>query len=118
MRETKREHTFVSARILEQDNLALLEEETRLLREEQIGALNNILEVGFALSIDQGSHIGDIDSLRSTNNRCISINHTRSRINIPSTTWNEEISLETEMRAVTEVGTIKNDLTGYQSFKN
>lgn len=55
--------TLVGARVLEQDHLALLEMETGLLGEEQVGSLHDVLEVGLALRINQGSHIGDIDGL-------------------------------------------------------
>jgi len=40
--------------------------QTGLLREEQIRAFHNVLEVRFAVSVDQRSHIGDVDSFRTT----------------------------------------------------
>lgn len=61
----KQRHTLVCTRVLEQNNLALLEEQTSLLSDEQVRTLDNILEVGLALGINQTSDIGDVHSLRS-----------------------------------------------------
>lgn len=55
--------TLVGARVLEQHNLALLKVQPRLLGEEQVGALDDVLEVGLALGVDQRSDVGDVDSL-------------------------------------------------------
>ena len=56
--------TLVGTRVLEQHNLALLEVEASLLGEEQVRALDNVLEVGLALGVDQRRDVGDVDSLR------------------------------------------------------
>jgi hypothetical protein len=50
-------HTLVSAGVFEQDHLALLEMETSLLREEQVGAFDNVLEVRFAIAVNESSHV-------------------------------------------------------------
>lgn len=42
--------------------------ETCLLGQEQVGALDDILEVGLALGIDESRHVGDVDRLRSAFN--------------------------------------------------
>ena len=57
--------TFVGAGVFEDDDLPLLEMQTSLLREEEIGTLNNVLEMGFAVSINERRHIGDVDRFRS-----------------------------------------------------
>lgn len=67
--ERKKKRTLVGARILEEDDLALLEMETSLLGKEQVGALHNILEVGLSLPIDKSSNIRDVDGLRSVTSR-------------------------------------------------
>ena len=55
---------LVCARVLEEDDIALFEEKTRLLREEQVGALDNVLEVRLALGVDERGDVGDVDSFR------------------------------------------------------
>lgn len=39
--------------------------ETSLLRKEEIGTLNNILEMGLPLRVNQGSHVRDVDRFRA-----------------------------------------------------
>ena len=60
-----RDATLVRARVLEEDDLALLEDETGLLREEEVRALDNVLEVGLALSVGQRRDVRDVDSFWS-----------------------------------------------------
>ena len=57
--------TLVCAGVLEEDDLALLEEETGLLREEQVRALDDVLEVGLAIRINKCRDVRDVDSLGS-----------------------------------------------------
>ena len=57
--------TLVGTRVLEQDDLALLEVQARLLREEQIGALDDELEVRLALGVDESGNVRNVDCLRS-----------------------------------------------------
>lgn len=90
------ELTLVGTRVLEQDNLALLKEQTRLLREEQVRSLDNILEVRLAVRVDESSDVRDVDSLRT------------------ASAGNEDVRLEAQVGAVTEVGSINDDLTRRQ----
>lgn len=59
-------HTLVGTRVLEENNLALLKEQSSLLSDEQIRALDDIFEMGFALRVNETSNIRDVHSLRST----------------------------------------------------
>jgi hypothetical protein len=86
--------TLVGTRVLKEDNFALLEVEASLLREEEIGTLNHVFEVGLALLIEERIHVGDVDGLRST------------------TTGNEEIGLEPQVSTVTEISSIQHDFAG------
>ena len=56
--------TLVRAGVLEEDDLALLEEQTGLLREEEVGSLDDVLEVRLALGVDERGDVRDVDSLR------------------------------------------------------
>ncbi len=60
-----RDTTLVRTGVLEEDDLALLEDETSLLREEEVGALDDVLEVGLALGIDKRGDVRDVDGFRS-----------------------------------------------------
>lgn len=66
--------------------------EASLLREEEIGTLDHVFEVGFAVGIEECVHVGDVDSLWST------------------TTWNEEIGSEPQVSTVSEISPIQHDL--------
>lgn len=55
--------TLVGTRVLEEDDLALLEMQPGLLSDEQVGTLDDVLEVWLALRVDKSSNIRDIDSL-------------------------------------------------------
>ena len=55
--------TLVGARVLEEDDLALLEVQARLLREEQVRALDDVLEMRLSLRIDQRGDVRDVHSL-------------------------------------------------------
>ena len=65
MRSSDQTLTLVGTRVLEEDNLALLEVQTRLLSEEQVRSLNNVLEVRLALRIHKGSNIRDVNGFGS-----------------------------------------------------
>jgi len=65
-----------------------------LLGKEQVGALDNVLEVWLALSVDEVRDVRDIDCLGST------------------TAGYEEVGLDSEMEVVSEIGSIGNDLAG------
>lgn len=60
-------HTLVGTRVLEQDNFALLEMQASLLGEEEIGTLNNVLEVRLSLGINERRHVRDVNSLGTKN---------------------------------------------------
>ena len=62
-------HTLVGTRVLEKNNLALLEVQTGLLREEQVRTLDDVLEVRLALGIEETSNVRDVNSLRSNRYR-------------------------------------------------
>jgi hypothetical protein len=68
-----------------------------LLGKEQVGALDNVLEVWLALGVDKVRDVRDIDCLGS------------------STTGYKEIGLDSEMEVVSEISSIGNDLAGYWS---
>ena len=68
MRSSDQTLTLVGARVLEEDNLALLEVQTRLLSEEQVRSLNNVLEVRLSLGVDKGSNIRDVNGFGSVKN--------------------------------------------------
>jgi hypothetical protein len=71
-------HTLVGARILEQDDLALLEIQPRLLRDEQVRAFDDVLEMRLALRIDKRSHVRNVHRLRTATSRQLSrAMHTR-----------------------------------------
>jgi len=63
-----------------------------LLGKEQVGALDDVLEIWLALSINQVRNIRNIDGLGST------------------TTGHKEIRLDSEMEVVSEISSIGNDL--------
>ena len=68
MRSSDQILTLVGTRVLEEDNLALLEVQTRLLSEEQVRSLNNVLEVRLALGVHEGSNIRDVNGFGSIRN--------------------------------------------------
>jgi hypothetical protein len=68
-----------------------------LLGKEQVGALDNVLEVWLALGVDKVRDVRDIDCLGSP------------------TTGYKEIGLDSEMEVVSEISSIGNDLAGYRS---
>ena len=72
--------------------------QARLLCQEEIGALDDVLEVGFSVRVDERSHVGDVDSLGAT------------------TTGHKQVSLEPQMSSVSEVGAIEDDLARYRSM--
>ena len=84
---------LVCAGILEQDDLAFLQIESRLLCEEQVCTLDNVLKVGFSLCIAQRSNVGYIDGLGA------------------STTRHKQVCLEPQMCPISEIRAIKNDFT-------
>jgi hypothetical protein len=92
----QRKLTLVSTRILEQHDLPLLKEQPGLLREEQIRSLDNIPKVRLALRVNERRNVGDVDSFRA------------------STTRHKEISLEPQVRAIPEIGTVDNNFTSYE----
>jgi hypothetical protein len=85
---------LVGTGVLEEDNTLLLKEQPRLLGKEQVGALDDVLEVWLALGIDKVRDVRDVDRFGS------------------STTWYEEICLDSEMEVVSEISSIGNDLAG------
>lgn len=107
--------TFVGARVLEDDNAAFLEEETRLLSQKEVRALYDILEVRFALVVDQRRHVGDVDRLRATGliiSNYILAERKRTK-DVPSTTRNQEIGLEPQVGTIPEVRSIRDKLARY-----
>jgi hypothetical protein len=54
---------LISTGVLEQDNTTLLQEQTCLLGNEQVGTLDDVLEVGLSIVIDQARDVRDINSL-------------------------------------------------------
>lgn len=93
MRQRKR-LTLVRARILEQDDPAFLQVESRLLCYKQVRTLNNVLKVRFAFCVGQRSNVGYVDSLRAP------------------TTRHEQVRFEPEMGPISEICAIQNNLTG------
>ena len=83
---------LVGARVLEQNDLALLEEETGLLREEEVRAFDDVLEVRLALGIDERGDVGDVDGLGT------------------AAAGNEDVRLEAEVGTVAEIGSVDNEL--------
>jgi len=65
-----------------------------LLGKEQVGALDDVLEVWLALWVDQVVDVRDVDGLGST------------------TTGNKEIGLDSEMEVVSEISSVGNDFAG------
>jgi hypothetical protein len=55
--------SLVGTGVFESDDATLFEEETGLLSEEKVGAFDNVLEMRFALRVDESSDIGHVDSL-------------------------------------------------------
>lgn len=66
------------------------------MREEQVRALDDILEVRLPLRVNQRRHIGDVHRLG------------------PSTARHEQVRLEPQVRAVPEVRAVQDDLAGRQ----
>jgi len=86
-----RDTALIGRGILEHDDLALLEEQSSLLGEEQVGALDDVLEVRLALGVEEAGDVGDVDSLGTT------------------TAGNEEVGLVAEVSSVAEIRAIGND---------
>ena len=57
--------TLIGTGIFEQNDLAFLKMQASLLSQEQIGTLDNVLEVGFAVGVNKRSHVRNVDSFRS-----------------------------------------------------
>ena len=68
-----------------------------MLGKEQVGALNDVLEVWLALGVDKVRNVRDVDCLGS------------------STAGHKEIGLDSEMEVVSEISSIGNDLSGWES---
>ena len=92
---TARHTTLVGTRIGEENDALSLELNSCLLGDEQIGALDNVLEVRFAFCVRQRSNVGYVDSLRAP------------------TTRHEQVRLEPEMCPISEICAIQNNLAGY-----
>ena len=45
--------------------------ETRLLGQKEVGALDNILEVGLAIGVYERCYVRDVDSFRSENTKIL-----------------------------------------------
>ena len=60
-----RDAALVRRGVLEEHDLALLEVETRLLGEEEVRALDDVLEVRLALGIEETSDVRDVNGFRS-----------------------------------------------------
>lgn len=86
---------LVGARILKEDNALLFQEQSRLLGKEQVGALDDILEIWFTVRVDQVRYVRDVDGFWST------------------TTWYKEIGLDSEMEVVSEICSIGDDFSSY-----
>ena len=65
------------------------------LSDEEVGALDEVLEVGDALRVPQARDVGDVDRFWTTSAR------------------DEDVGLEPEMCAISEVGTVRDDFTGF-----
>jgi hypothetical protein len=95
--------------------------QTCLLREEQVRALHNVLEVWLAIRVDERGHIRDVDSLRTvfiTKNQkgwgaALEMNG-----HPPSTTRNKQISPEPQMRAIPEIRAIQNHFPSFFKKKS
>lgn len=88
--------TLVGRRVLVEHHALLLEEETGLLGEEEVGTLDNVLEVGLALGIDETRDIRDVDGFGTT------------------TTGDKEVALDAEVEAVTELGAVGDNLARWE----
>ena len=89
---------LVGARILEEDDLALLEEHARLLREEEVGAFDNVLEVRLAVGVNERGDVRDVDGLGAT------------------TAGDEDVGLEAEVGTIPEVGSVNDELASYDEM--
>ena len=70
-----------------------------MLSEEQVGTLDDVLEVGLALGVEEAGDVGDVDGFGTT------------------TAGDEEVGLVTEVSSIAEVGAIRNDLAGYEEWR-
>lgn len=61
----KEVRTFIRGTILEQHNFTFLKVQPCLLCQEQIRALDDVLEVRLALAVDQGGHVRDVHCFRT-----------------------------------------------------
>lgn len=88
--------TLVGARVLVKDNTSLLKPESSLLGEEQVGAFDDVLEMGLAVGVDELGNVGNVDGFGTT------------------TTGNKEVGLDAEVEVVSEFSTIGDDFTAWQ----
>jgi hypothetical protein len=65
-----------------------------LLREEEVRAFDDVLEVGLALGVDERGDVGDVDGLGT------------------ATAGNEDVGLEAEVGTVTEVSSVDDEFAG------
>lgn len=90
--QTSKRAYLVGTRVFEENDTLLFQEQPRLLGKEQIGALDDVLEVWLALWVDKVVDVRDVDGLGST------------------TTGNKEIGLDSEMEVVSEISSVRDDL--------
>lgn len=65
------------------------------MRKEEVGTLDDVLEVGLAITVDQVGDVGNVDSFWST------------------TTWDKQVGLDSEVEVVSEICTVGDDLSSY-----
>lgn len=70
-----------------------------MLGKEQIGALDDVLEIWLAFWVDKVVDIRDVDGLGS------------------ATTGNKEIGLDSEMEVVSEISSVRDDLASLWSAR-
>ena len=81
-----------------------------MLGQEQVGTLDNVLEVRLALLVDQLADVRNIDRLRSKyilSSQSDALNW----YHVPSTARYKDVGLVTQMSAVPKVGAICNQFT-------
>ena len=97
---TRGDSSLVGTRVLVQLDPLGLESLTGLLGDEQVGSLDNVLEVALALGVEKLVDVGQVDSLGSTSTR------------------HEHVGLETEVGGVPKGQAIGNDLAGCNREEN
>ena len=65
VRNQPKPRTLVGTRILEQDYLSFFQVKACLLRKEEIRSFDNILEMWFALRVDESRDVRDVNGLRA-----------------------------------------------------